>query len=684
MNNKFYFPLFVILLCGLGIYGVYELSIFVNDLSKKSSEQLFNGQAEFVSNSVYEKFITELSTKFPNNVLLESFSVFPLESVESVTNYNSISNKAIGENGLVRIFITERTDNEMEEQELQERLRSLYYPNITFFSTGELDDSGFKWIQLYTYPPTTNPETVGIIVNSDPGRSSIISRVYNENQTTLEGNVTSFPGEKGIIISVPIIFDDNYRVRRLVSQLFDFKPYFDPQFSSFRIQQNTRVQITLQGSIIYETFKNGKNLNKVFNYPDISLVIKMSDFDDSSSNIFNFVFVPGTIGTLLLSFLFIFFHFARLSAIKHSEYSTRFIANISHEIRTPLNGILGVSEIMSQKMESQDVKSIRSCANSLMFIINNVLENSSINKGTFSLNILEINLFELLLNSMDETWRTYQKEEEISLILSFGKGIPEKCICDGYRISHVFSNILSNAIKFTPSGNINVNIWGVNDMINCEIKDTGIGMDDKLIKSLFTSFDRSEGTGLGLTVSRKIARVMGGDVSCIESKINIGTTFMFTFKVKNFVNNDYIHPNTTVFNKTKINTNTKKYFDIENENENEKRVLIVDDIPLNRKIVERIIKSLEIDFDSCENGLEAVKMCEKKKYKTIFMDNMMPVMGGEEATREIRKGSLNKETPIIFISANVQPNVIDRCLKCGGNGFLPKPITRNAIILALT
>ena len=419
----------------------------------------------------------------------------------------------------------------------------------------------------------------------------------------------------------------------------------------------------------------------MFHYPDISLEIRSSEFDDSNvQNIFNFVFIPGTFGILLLTLLFICCNIARVSAIKHSEYSTRFIANISHEIRTPLNGILGISEILSEKemigSVNEDIKSITSCGNSLMYIINNVLENSSIKRGTFFLNILELNICKVLLDASDQAWRTYQRQD-IKMIFSTGKGIPEKCVCDGFRVSHVFSNIISNAIKYTLSGQINVSIWGIDDVIYCETKDTGIGMNDKVVQSLFTSFDRSEGTGIGLSVSKKIAKFMDGDVYCVESKKNIGTTFMFKFKVKNSTKKT-IHPNTIVLENITI-TRSK----CDSGNEKDKCVLIVDDVSLNRNIMERIIKSIGFTYDSCENGLEAVQFCKDKKYKTIFMDNMMPVMGGEEATRKIRNNasSLNKDTPIIFVSANVQS--LDRCLKCGGNGFLPKPITRNAIILAL-
>jgi len=671
--KKYFFRILGSLLAGLGIYFFYEFSEFVNDLAKRSSKRLYDAETEFISNNVYKNFLTELTTEFPNEVLLETLSIFPL----NINKYDSICSKAIGKNGLSRILIAQRTDNEIEEEQVLEKLRNLYQTNVTLYATGEVDNSGFKWIQMYTYPKGV--DTVGIIVNSDPIRSSIINGVYYQNKTVLTSNVTTVLGEKGLIISVPIHFDNSSRVRTTISQLFDFNSYFTPQFSVLN-QRETKIQVKLQNSIIYEKKIKKGNLNKVFHYPDISLEIRFSEFDDSNAqNIFNFVFIPGIIGILLLASLFIFCNIARISAIKHSEYSTRFIANISHEIRTPLNGILGISEILSEKEGSnEDIKSITSCGNSLMYIINNVLENSSIKRGTFFLNILELNICKVLIDASDQAWRTYQKQD-IKLIVSIGKGIPEYCVCDGFRVSHVFSNILSNAIKYTSSGEINVSIWGIDDVIHCETKDTGIGMDDKVVQSLFTSFDRSKSTGIGLSVSKKIAKFMDGDVYCVESKKNIGTTFMFKFKVKKSTEKT-IQPNKIVLENITI---TRSKFD--SKNENDKCVLIVDDISLNRNIMERIIESLGLTYDSCENGLEAVQFCKNKKYKTIFMDNMMPVMGGEEATRKIRNDvlSLNKDTPIIFVSANVQPLVIDRCLKCGGNGFLPKPITRNAIILAL-
>ena len=253
-------------------------------------------------------------------------------------------------------------------------------------------------------------------------------------------------------------------------------------------------------------------------------------------------------------------------------------------------------------------------------------------------------------------------------------------------MTHIVSNILSNAIRFTESGSIRVRIWCDSKKtdsytMKCEVKDTGKGMDENVKKRLFTPFLKSisvnSGTGIGLSVAKRIANLMGGDISCVSTELGKGSTFVYTFEV-DYTEDRRMGPPVSTFQKSNGEIIPK----VEEENDSIK-VLIVDDVLTNRLVIEHIMDSVGVEYDSCKNGLESTEMCQNVKYRAIFMDNMMPVMGGEEATKKIRENSLNTETPIIFVSANVQPVVIDRCLKCGGNYFLAKPVSKNSIIQAL-
>ena len=693
--SRFTIPALSFTLSVLGIYGCYKLAQSVNELSSRFSKQQYDDESLFTADNVYLNLEKQLKINFNPDVLTTTLQKYPLH----LENYNEICSKEIGEKGLSRIFIAERTDNKTELDLLVDKLSLLYGTNISIFSSGEIDDSGFIWVQTYTFPTPTFPN-IGLIVNSETTRSKLMKITYETGNSSIFTNITTTNGEKGMVTSIPLTFDNASNMRKALGYQYNFKGYFEPQVAPFVLNHDkTNIEIKLNGDIVFGN--NSRASDKLFEYDEISLEIRISEFNDSEEkNIFIFVFVPGILVTLFLVSLLVILDISRISAVTHSEYSSRFIADISHEILTPLNGILGISQILSETdlgTYNDFMKSIKSCGNSLLFILNNVIEKSNFDNNRFSLHESVVDIVKILMKCSEEAWRTYSSDKrDVDLLYIVENGIPIECISDEKRITQVFSNLLSNSIKFTKSGRITVRIWGnpenQNDCrINCEVRDTGIGMDKKTQKKLFTPFRRfdddpnSTGTGVGLVVSKKISNVMGGDVYCVKSEPEIGTIFMYTYRVKCTEKNETHGSLTSLYRNNDVRRPSS--FNSDDDDDIEKnsgiKVLIVDDVNLNRMILQRMISSLGIGYDSCSNGKEAVDLCRQVKYRVVFMDNMMPVMGGEEATVEIRKNSLNKETPIIFVSANVQPVVIDRCLKCGGNGFLSKPITKNAIVLAL-
>ena len=685
-------PSIGIILFASGIYSFYELAKFVENSVKKTSRERYDVESALTADTIIKNTVIELSNNFNEKFIIDTLSLYPLESVE---DYNLLFSNVIGKRGLTRLIISERIDNKTEEDDLVEKLGSLYNFNVSISTvTSFVDNSTLKWISVFGYPPRINddgsPGGVGRIINSEPLRSSLYSEMFATGEAVISTDIKVLAQNIGFVTATPISFVDNL-VKTAIGQLFDYNKYFGEYVTPFQQKYvRSEIQIILGGNVVFNTFdiENPNENFQEFNHEKIS--IKISNFDDylETTKTFEYVFIPCVIGTILLYFLLVEMDRRRILAIKHSNYSTRFIADFSHEIRTPLNGIQGVSEIMSDndisETDSKYLRIIKSCVNSVMYLVNNVIESSTMDQGNFKITFKKENMFEILIKCLNDSWATYGNED-VDLMITVGS-IPRECICDGKRIMHIISNILSNAFRFTESGRVTVNINGnfQNNtfVIKCEVKDTGKGMEEKIKKQLFTPFLKfnaeNSGTGIGLYLSKKIAKLMRGDVYCSSTEIGIGSIFIFTFTVDS-TDNKYMEPFYSTLYKNKKEVCISK----SNSEISTNKVLIVDDVSVNRMILGNIMNSIGVDFDYSENGLESVKLCQSVKYKAIFMDNMMPIMGGEEATRKIRKTSLNENTPIIFVSANSQPIVIERCMESGGNSFLEKPVTRASIIRAL-
>ena len=681
-----YVPPICLIFIGLGIYLFYELSKFVEKSVQKSSRQRYELESGILANDIIQDTVVELGNNFNDKFLIDTLSLYPFESV---SDYDLLFSNVVGKRGLIRVFLAERTDNQAEQDEVSERLNLLYNANISIrSSTPFVDNSTFRWLQMYTYPPfPISSTTVGLIVNSEPSRSFILSEMFRTGKPVIKTNITTGTFEKGIITSTPTSFTGNL-TKTAIGQLFDYNEYFEEYVGPFKKSYgSSEIKIRIEGSLVFDTTTTTRKDFQEFKHENL-LTIQISNFDDrDETSTFNYVFIPCVIGTILLFLLLFEMDRRRLLAITHSNYSIRFVGDISHEIRTPLNGIQGVSDMMADDEKNNFyVNTIKSCVNSLTYLISNVVENSNLDKGSFKLDLKRVNLSETLLRCVNDSWVTYrnQDNQEVDLYTTV-ESIPRVCICDGIRVTHIFSNILSNAIIFTKSGSIRVRIWCDSRNKNsftmkCEVKDTGKGMDQDVQKELFKPFLKlagNSGTGIGLYVSKRIANLMGGDLSCVSTEIGKGSTFVYTFTAY-CAEDSIMEPLVSTIQRSNGEIIPK----VDKETNSDK-VLIVDDVSTNRLVIENIMNSIGVKFDSCKNGLESTELCQNTHYRTIFMDNMMPVMGGEEATRKIRENSLNTQTPIIFVSANVQPAVIDKCLKCGGNSFLSKPVSKDSIIQAL-
>ena len=371
---------------------------------------------------------------------------------------------------------------------------------------------------------------------------------------------------------------------------------------------------------------------------------------------------------------------ARLSreAEAANKAKSDFLATISHEIRTPMNAILGMTEIIRRTSldakQRKCVENIRSSSNALLTIINDILDFSQIESGNISI----INSYydpHELFDSIYAVFMPMFKTKNLEFYFSVSKNIPRRVYGDAKRLKQILTNILSNALKYTPDGHVEFYTWISDDnILHTSIHDTGIGIRNDDLEKLFRPFEQLDlrkntnivGTGLGLAICRRLCDLMDGKLS-VESAYGAGTTF--TVDIPCIVNVENLIAETG---------------EIPEFSAKEAKVLVVDDIDINLSVAEAMLQIFEITPDLALKGKDAVDMAEKKEYDIIFMDHMMPEMDGFETMNNIRAVSQRyNNIPVVVLTANVINNAEKMFLENGFNGFLPKPLEIGALNLCL-
>lgn len=373
-----------------------------------------------------------------------------------------------------------------------------------------------------------------------------------------------------------------------------------------------------------------------------------------------------------------------IEAKELAEESTRskeiFLANMSHEIRTPMNAIIGMStQLAKTNLDSTQqfyIETIHSASDNLLFIINDILDFSKIDAGKLQLERIGFEPKELL-NSTLRVLSHRAEEKGLSLNnVFFDPAISPVLMGDPYRLNQVLINLISNAIKFTEKGNVDISCEVLSDSllsqtIQITVKDTGIGMDANFLDCLFEKFSQEDasvtrqhgGTGLGMSICKDLVNLMGGEIH-VESKKGIGSTILLKIK----------------FDKgTFENLPEKPIFEVDSKILVDKKVLLVDDNQMNRLVAATILANNGAIITTAQNGKEAVEILEKIHFNIVLMDIQMPVMDGVEATAIIRS-KISKELPIIALTANAIKGDNDKYLAAGMNGYLSKPFNEKDLL----
>lgn len=369
------------------------------------------------------------------------------------------------------------------------------------------------------------------------------------------------------------------------------------------------------------------------------------------------------------------------------EAKGNFLANMSHEIRTPMNAICGMAQLLSEREFSEEeneyIETIQKSSESLLSIINEILDFSKIDSGKMEINE-EPYHFNSLLHDVLSIIEFRMRDKSVKLIVNIDPEVPRVLIGDELRIRQILINLLNNAVNFTHKGSVTLNIkWVKNSentgVMEVEVKDTGIGISEENMGKLFKAFGQIdtrknrnvEGTGLGLAISKSLLDLMGGSIWA-TSEPDIGSTFSFTLpqRVKDGRASNYRNDSEQIAKE--INE-----FDISFKAPTA-RVMIVDDNKVNLKVAYELMKRFGFEATTIDNGSEAYNRIEEHlvNYDIVFMDHMMPFMDGVETTEKIRKidNQYAKELPIIALTANAIKGVEKQFKEAGMNDYLSKPI----------
>ena len=375
---------------------------------------------------------------------------------------------------------------------------------------------------------------------------------------------------------------------------------------------------------------------------------------------------------------------AKEAAEKANLAKGRFLSNMSHEIRTPLNGIIGFAELLkgtkTTKTQSEYLSLIHSSGETLAKLLNDVLDLNKIDLDKLQLEKVPFD-FRETIDSNFNPYKFLANEKTLVFNYTMDDNIPKVIVGDPTRINQILVNLVSNAMKFTEKGEINVKFSASGLKSNklklrCEVTDTGIGIPADKQEIIFDTFTQSDnsttrkygGSGLGLAICKQLVGIMGGEIG-LESPPDgqkKGTKFWFEIPVETIASKEV---------KEKVEDKTAFTLDRPTS------ILVVDDNHVNLLLIKKVLTTVGADVISAIHGKDALEKAIENDFDLIFMDIQMPIMDGFKATKELRKAGYKK--PILALSANVDKDNIERCKEVGMNDYLQKPFHKKQLIALL-
>ena len=359
------------------------------------------------------------------------------------------------------------------------------------------------------------------------------------------------------------------------------------------------------------------------------------------------------------------------------QKKTQFFANMSHEFRAPINAIMGMSEVILCNSKEGNIREyagdIKNASKMLLHLVNDILDLSKIQAGKMEIVPVEYETEDLVRN-VGNVIRLMVQDKSLAYEVNIAKDVPKRLFGDEIRIAQVLTNLLTNAVKYTDQGKVTLTLNAVKDLkgmdaIEYIVEDTGCGIKPEDMDKLFASYERVnlernrrvEGTGLGMGIVTGLLEAMKSKLN-VESQYGKGSRFLFVL-AQNYVNTSPVPQN--------ISSNKELELD-------DKLILVVDDVPLNLKVVEVLLKPFGVNVELVNNGKDALEMMKQKKYDLILLDHMMPGMDGVETLKQAREISdYYKDAAIIAMTGNASVTARDEYLCMGFTDYLEKPILQD-------
>jgi len=372
-----------------------------------------------------------------------------------------------------------------------------------------------------------------------------------------------------------------------------------------------------------------------------------------------------------------------------SKAKTEFLANMSHEIRTPMTAILGFADLLTEpglpvKEHSSHVETIKRNGDHLLTIINDILDLSKIEAGKLQIERIKVDLCQIV-NEVVSLMRVRAGGKGIDLSVDFAFPIPRTIKTDAMRVRQILMNLVGNAIKFTEQGGVKLRVRvgqadDHNATVVVDVIDTGVGIPSDKLANLFSAFEQADysttrqygGSGLGLTISRRLAQMLGGDIE-VKSEVGSGSTFTLSMQV------GVVQPDITYQNLSEaLHEKTPKAQRKERQSLNV-RALLVEDGPDNQRLISFLLRKAGCDVELAENGLIGFeKALADGPFDIILMDMQMPQMDGYTATAKLREAGY--EGPIVALTAHAMSADREKCLSAGCDDYISKPVSRPQLI----
>lgn len=372
-------------------------------------------------------------------------------------------------------------------------------------------------------------------------------------------------------------------------------------------------------------------------------------------------------------------------ALLTAEIKSQFLATMSHEIRTPINAVLGMNEIILRDSSEENIRNyaadIDGAGKLLLSIVNDILDFSKLESGKMDIVMADYNVGELLRGCLQMVEKR-AKDKNLSMDVSVDPQVPAVLSGDRVRIQQIVTNLLTNAVKYTPEGKVGVAVSAQTENGTAKLKiavsDTGTGIKSENIANLFNNFERLdlcknaniEGTGLGLAITDKLIKLMDGEIN-VESEYGKGSVFTVIIPQKIVGNGILGEFDYDGSNHRKANA-SKDLFRADGV-----KLLIVDDVVLNLKVATAMLKNTGMDVQTAGSGAECLEKVSKEKYDVIFLDHMMPEMDGIETKQRMAamENNPNADTPIIMLTANVSADAKEKYRNNGFADYLSKPFS---------